>query len=75
MDIADILIHVDSDLKAATRDELEDNIRRRDGVISVHFSPKHPHLLNVAYDPKVVSSDDLLAFLREHAIRAEKVGL
>ncbi len=75
MNTADILLHVDPDLKAARRDELEDNIRRRDGVISVHLSPKHSHLLNVAYDPKVVGSDDPLAVLHARAIRAEKLGL
>ena len=75
MDMVDALIHVHPDLSAMEREKLEEELRALAGVISVHFSPGHLHLLIVAYDPKVTSSTAILTHAGTRGVEATKVGL
>lgn len=75
MDMADIIIHVHPDLSAEERNKLEEDIRGYTGVISIHFSDEHPHLLKAVYDPDVTSSADILLHIGERGIKATKIGL
>ena len=75
MDIADILFHVHADLSAEGRADTERDIQGCAGVVSAHFSQDHPHMLEVAYDPRAVSSDAVLAHLRERGLTVSKLGL
>lgn len=75
MDIADILIHVHPELSAVQRAKIEDELGERDGVVSVHFSPGHPHLLTVAYDPRTVTARQILDLVRRWDEAATMVGL
>ncbi len=75
MDIADILVHVHPDLSEATRTEIEGALAGADGVISVHFSRGHPHELTIAYDPRAISSQQLLDMVRDWDEAATMIGL
>ncbi len=75
MDMVDVLIHVHPNLSAMEREKLEQELRALAGVISVHFSPGHPHLLIVAYDPQAISSSTILAHAGTRGVEATKVGL
>ena len=73
--MVDILINVHPDLSAEERTQLDDDLRAIEGVISVHFSVEHPHLLTVEYNPAQTSSDTLLKHVDERGVEASKIGL
>jgi hypothetical protein len=73
--ITDILFHVRADLSAGERGNIERDLQGCDGVLSAHFSPAHPHLLEVAYNPDTVSSGILREHLSERGLRVSMAGL
>lgn len=77
IDLADVTLHIDEELEPDQLGALEDALRARDGVVSVHFntSVKHPHLAVVEFNPVKVSSRDLLSILRYQGLHGELVGL
>ena len=61
--IADIVVH---DTTAECKDRIDEGLRSRVGVVSVHFNEtEHPHALVVACNPKAASSDELHAEIRK----------
>lgn len=75
MSIVDFMIHLKPELPLNERTRLESEIGGMDGVMSAHFSPRHPHMMEVAYNPEVISSGVVLAHVNRRGIAAEKVGL
>lgn len=75
MDIADFLIHVHPDLSGDERTKLEDGVGGLEGVVSVHFSPEHHHLMVVAYDPELTDSARILEYVGARGVEATKIGL
>ncbi len=75
MDIADILIHVHPTLAAEQRAKIEEALGASNVVVSAHFSPAHPHMLTVAYDPAAAHAAQLLQTVREWDASATMVGL
>lgn len=75
MDIADFLINVHPELPMNERAQLEDEISHMEGVVSACFSPGHPHMMTVTYNPDTVSSGTVLERVGKRGIEASKVGL
>lgn len=75
MSIVDFLIHTKPELPENERVELEIEIREMDGVMSACFSSSHPHIMEVTYDPDVVTSSLVMACVSQRGIEAQKVGL
>lgn len=75
MDLADFLINVHPELPMSERAQLEDEISHMGGVVSACFSPGHPHMMTVTYNPDAVSSGTVLARVGTRGIEASKVGL
>lgn len=75
MSIVDIMIHLKPELPLVERDQLESEIGHMDGVMSAHFSQRHTHLMEVAYNPAAISSDAVLAHVSKRGFVAQKVGL
>jgi hypothetical protein len=75
MDIADILFHVPADLSAGDRADIERDLQGCDGVVSVHFNAEHPHMLEVAFDPRVIDTETLRRHVGERGLEVSKVGL
>jgi len=75
MDTADIIIHIHPELSAENQQKIESTLSGHDGVVSVHFSPGHPHALTVVYDPRTITSDLILAEVREWDSEAVMAGL
>lgn len=73
--LADVTVHVDETLDAATRDKLEKDLRAQDGVISVHTSEGTPHLIVVTYDPDHTKSQKILGVVLGDQLHAELIGL
>jgi hypothetical protein len=66
INIADIVIHLHPDTTGECKGRIDEGLRAQEGVVSVHFSEEdHPHALVVAYNPRVTSSDKLLAEIRK----------
>ena len=77
INLADVTLHVDEELSDEARDALEDALRERDGVVSVHFNTNaaHPHLAVVEFNPERVNSMDLLNIVKSQGYHGELVGL
>lgn len=75
MNIADIMFHVPADLAAKDRANIERDIQGCDGVVSVHFSKVDAHMLEVAYDPRVIDAETLRRHVSERGLEVTKVGL
>lgn len=75
MDITDIMFHVPADLAAQDRANIERDIQGCDGVVSVHFSEVDAHMLEVAYDPRVIDAETLRRHVSERGLAVSKVGL
>jgi hypothetical protein len=75
MSIVDFMIHLKPELPLNERTQLESEIGNMDGVMSAHFSPRHPHMMEVAYNPDVISSGVVLECVSQRGIVAQKVGL
>lgn len=75
MSLADFLINVRPELPMNERAQLEDELCRMGGVVSACFSPGHPHIMTVTYNPDAVSSGTVLARVGARGIAASKVGM
>ncbi len=75
IDLADVTIHIDKNLDAEDRVQLEDALRAMEGVVSVHMAEKTPHLLVVGYNTELTSSKDILATVTAKDGHAELVGM
>ncbi len=74
--IADIVVHLHPDATAECKGRIEEGLRAKDGVVSVHFNEEdHPHALVVAYNPGAVNSETLLAEIRKCDKDAAMAGL
>ena len=71
MSIVDFVIHLNPELPLSVRTQLESEIGEMDGALSAHFSQRHPHMMEVAYDPEVSSSNVLLKRVVKHSIVAQ----
>ncbi len=75
IDIVDVLFHVSADLPPGERGDIERDLQGCDGVLSAHFIPGRPHMLEVAYDPKTVTAGALREHLAERGLTAAMAGL
>lgn len=73
--ITDILFHIPADLPARVRGNIERDLQGCDGVISAHFSPGHPHMLEIAYNPRTVTSEVLRGHISERGLTVSMAGL
>ena len=74
--IADIVVHLHPETSGDDSEMIEQNLRARDGVVSVHFSEEeHPHSMVVAYNSEAVTSEQVLAEIRKCDRNAVMVGM
>lgn len=74
MNISDLVIHVRPEFSAELRSAMEELVGSRNGVVAAHFSDKHPHLLNVAYNTDTVRSHDILSDVMSRDPEARLIG-
>lgn len=75
IDIADVLFHIPVNLPERDRVNIERDLQGCDGVVSAHFSPRHAHMLEVAYNPHVVTTATLRGHLVERGLMVSMAGL
>ncbi len=73
--LSDVTVHIDEDLDAARRSQVEQALRGLDGVVSVSNPDRTPHLLIVQFNPDKVGSSSLLSAVTSQGVHAELVGL
>lgn len=66
------MIHLQPERSFTERTPLEFEIGDMDGVMSAHFIPHFPHIMEVAYNPDVVSSGIVMGHLPNMALQQEK---
>ncbi|SDX95183.1 hypothetical protein SAMN05421644_12119 [Allochromatium warmingii] len=73
--LADVLVHIDQNLSAEQRAQVEASLRQIEGVVSVANHDERPHLTLIAYRPDLTTSAALLACVKAAGVSAELVGL
>lgn len=72
---ADVIIHVSNQTSPKQRDELLNQLKRAEGVVSQTFSKEKKHLLLIEYDPKATNSSALLNRVKEKGFESQLVDL
>lgn len=73
--LSDVTVHIDENIDATRRRDIEENVRSLDGVVSFHSRDDRPHLAIVEYNPAKVSSSEILAAVTAGGVHAELIGL
>jgi len=73
--LADVTVHVDENLDAARRSEIEAELRALDGVNSIQNPDETPHLMVVRFDPDRIDTQAILSAVTDQGVHAELVGL
>ncbi len=75
MNITDIIIHIKETLNDAARNDLENSLRKVDGVVSPRFNAGKEHLFMVAFDPDRIKATDLLVKTRAAGYTAQLISM
>lgn len=73
--LVDVTLHVDETLDTTGRQDLENALRERDGVVSVHVENNRPHLFLIEYNPDRVAPIELLGIAQANGVHGELIGL
>jgi hypothetical protein len=71
----EVVIHLNENVDETTLDELEQGIRRDQGVISVGHQANQNHLLVVVYDSEVARASSFLHTFQERGLHAQLIGM
>jgi len=69
-----LVLHIDDTLGEARREDIEQAVGAENGVESVHFAERRPHLMVVEYDPDLTSSTNILTRLNRQSVHAALIG-
>ena len=73
--LVDVTVHIDETVDHAARERIADGVRALDGVVAASSHDEKAHLLIVEYNPDKVSSQTILARVRQAGVHAELIGL
>jgi hypothetical protein len=71
----EVVVHINESVDEATYHDLEQDIRRDCGVVSVGRQPTQNHLMVVVYDSAVARASGILHNFRERGLHAQLVGM
>jgi hypothetical protein len=71
----DVIVHLNESVDEATLDELEQGIRKDQGVISVGHQANRNHLIMVVYDSEVARASNIMHNFRERGLHAQLIGM
>jgi len=71
----DVIVHLNESVDEATLDELEQGIRKDQGVISVGHQANRNHLIMVVYDSEVARASNILHNFQERGLHAQLIGM
>jgi hypothetical protein len=73
--LADVTLHIDEALDKEERQQIGEQLRALDGVVSVHNPDSKPHLTVVEYNPAKLKASQLLETVKGAGVHAEMIGL
>ncbi|MDX9994420.1 MAG: hypothetical protein RBS28_03780 [Rhodocyclaceae bacterium] len=73
--LADVLVHVNENMDEAALRNIEQDIRKDIGVISVGHRSGQTHILMVVYDSGATRAAKLLQPLRAQGLHVQVIGL
>jgi hypothetical protein len=73
--LTDVTVHIDENIDHDARAKIQEKLRGLAGVDSVVSHDDRPHLMMVQYDPQQLSSQAILACVKEQGVHAEMIGL
>ena len=73
--LADVTLHIDEALDKEERQQIGEQLRALDGVVSVHNPDSKPHLTVVEYNPTKLKASQLLETVKGAGVHAEMIGL
>lgn len=71
----EVVVHINESMDEATYQDLEQGIRRDQGVVSVGRQPNQDHLMVVVYDSEVIRASSILHNFQERGLHAQLIGL
>jgi len=71
----DVVVNLNESVDETTLDELEQGIRKDQGVVSVGHQANRNHLIMVVYDSEVARASNLLHNFRERGLHAQLIGM
>ena len=73
--ISDITVHFNEETNHDQREDLRDTLLDLNGVMAADCHDEKPHLMIIAYDPELVTSQDFLSTMNNNGLHAQLVGL
>lgn len=71
----EVVVHINEAVDEVTFNDLEQGIRRDQGVISVGRRHNQDHLMVVVYDSAVARAASILHNFRERGLHAQLIGM
>ncbi|MGA7949177.1 MAG: hypothetical protein WCA45_03330 [Thiobacillaceae bacterium] len=71
----EIVVHINENINQADLDELEQVMRRNQGVISIGHKANQQHLMVVIYDSTVTHAHSLLHTFQDRGLHAQLIGM
>lgn len=71
----EVVVHINESLDEAMFHDLEQGIRRDQGVVSVGHQANQNHMMVVVYDSEVARASSILHNFQERGLHAQLVGM
>jgi len=71
----EVVVHLSESVDEATLHDLEQGIRKDQGVISVGHQANRNHLIMVVYDSEVAHANNILHNFQERGLHAQLIGM
>ncbi len=71
----EVVVHIDENINQEDLDDLEQVIRRDQGVISAGHQPDRKNLMVVVYDSSVTRASNLLHTFYDRGLHAQLIGM
>lgn len=71
----EVVVHIDENIDDATLSDLEQGIRRDEGIVSVGHRPDQHHLLMVVYNSDIAPASSILHHFQDRGLHAQLIGM
>lgn len=71
----EIVVHLSESVDEITLDDLEQDIRRSNGIIAVTRRPDQKHLIVVVYDSAITRAAGILNAFQVRGLHAQLIGM
>lgn len=71
----EVVVHIDENIDDATLSDLEQGIRRDEGIVSVGHRPDQHHLMMVVYNSDILPANSILHHFQDRGLHAQLIGM